>query len=172
MENTFQENYEYRYKSVLWTQIEKTIRNSRETRSSLHGKYSRSFNEAFLLKMKRSIFGCFIDIFNSQQNQDEAKNIIKLSIVDWEMKSYSPQDLARFEKNNEFVLNGFQYLRNIISEGKPVTLHRFMEINKYLRLEANYVRNYLFYIKINYNLTFISVYNSHINSFYLFTCPL
>lgn len=140
MENGSQEDQEYRYKSVVWTPQEALIRKSREKRHSQQDKYCRSFKQGLLLKLKSSIFRCFIDVFNSRQHQDEELNKIKLAILNWEMKSYSSQDFERFRKNNEFIQNGFEYLKKTIEEGKRVTLNHFMETPKYLRLEATYVR--------------------------------
>lgn len=121
-----------REKSIPWKKSEEIIRKSRSDRHTTYEKYSRSFNEAFLIKLKNSTFGCYIDVFNPQQDQNTNEN--KLEITQWELKTS-----VRFGKNNGFIDNGFDYLKRIIAEEKPVKMENLVEMIKFLRLDTIYV---------------------------------
>lgn len=124
----------------IWTEFEKTKKMSRLKREEIHNKYIRKFSNAILVKLKSSIFGCFLDIFNIQQRQDDVLNNLKLAITEYEMNSYGKKDFDRFDKLNNFIENSFQYLKRIINEEKPVSYAYLKNDIKCLKLNDFYVR--------------------------------
>lgn len=132
-------NYNKQYEAVTWIENEYQIRKSRSAREAIQNKYTRSFFEVLQLKLKKSIFRCYIDIFNAAQTQNHALNRTKLEIADWDMKTYQPKDFERFEKNNDFMENGTKILRYLIGNNIPVTLKYLNHNIKFLRLDSIYV---------------------------------
>lgn len=123
----------------LWTEFERTKLQTRSKRQRMYNKYTRTFNESLILKLKDSVFGSFLDIFNLQQNSDKDFNNLKLDITEFNMRSFTEKDIDRFHRNNEFIDDSYEYLKHIIKEERPVSLDDLVKSMKCLKLNSFYV---------------------------------
>lgn len=122
-----------------WTEYERSKLEDRSKRQCMYDKYTRTFNSAFTLKLKESVFGSYLDIFNSQQNSDKDFIHLKLDITMFDMRNFTEKDIDRFQRNNDFIDGGYEYLKNIIHEEKPVSFDYLRNDMKSLKLNSFYV---------------------------------
>ncbi|KAF5300344.1 hypothetical protein FQA39_LY11201 [Lamprigera yunnana] len=70
-----------KYEKVTWNDNEIILR----AKKKIIENYEVPISAALEVKFKRSVFGTFLDSFNSQQTQTRLLNLNKLSIVNWEI---------------------------------------------------------------------------------------
>lgn len=131
-----------KYDLVVWTPHEKLFRDRITLRNKVLAEIAVPFTIALQVKLRRSVFGTYLDDFNENQCQNEFLNTNKLSIMDGIIRDFKPQQEETFDYNNNFFDDTVRYLNNAVTETKQIDCSYLYQNAQYLRLDDYHV-NYL-----------------------------
>lgn len=142
-ENSSKSLLELRYKCNQLTSDEKTLQKFRNYRRSLIDKYKFTFYDALLYKLRKAVFGPYVDIFNTPQIQGTMLNSNKFEITQWDVNTMRSTEKETFDKYNDFLEDGMQILKHVVNEESNITLDNLLTRFRYLRLVDLRVSNKL-----------------------------
>nr|CAH7734902.1 unnamed protein product [Callosobruchus chinensis] len=107
-----------KFEQVKWSDDEEAIRINRNHMEALYPKYQLNFSDGFNLKLRKTVFGEYVDTFNKQQKQDCYLNKNKLLITDYQMKHLTSKE--KFENNNMLFDDSLDLLLDTINKREIV----------------------------------------------------
>ncbi|XP_030767863.1 leucine-rich repeat-containing protein 43-like isoform X2 [Sitophilus oryzae] len=123
-------------------------------------QYHISLQDALLFKLRKSVFGVFLEELNSQQNQDALLNHVKFEILNYQLKNYNKHDTDIIQDRNK-MLGDFRELINHAVQTCDVIDMSYLEKNlKILHLD---IKTFDFTIKNFRNIQVLTLCGNYIN---------
>ncbi|XP_074040224.1 uncharacterized protein isoform X3 [Leptinotarsa decemlineata] len=128
-----------KFNKMQWSKEETPIKDSRKYREEMYSKYILRFSNALLLALRKSVFGCYLNSLNPQQNQDTDLNENKLAITEYIIRNLKEKEVKRFQEKNYLFEDTMKVLRKIIKYNGSVDLEYLMRNMRTLRITDFYV---------------------------------
>nr|XP_015835229.1 PREDICTED: uncharacterized protein LOC103312973 [Tribolium castaneum] len=128
-----------KYNLVVWTPHEKLFRNRVTLRNTVLSEIAVPFTIALQVKLRRSVFGTYLDDFNENQCQNEFLNTNKLSIMESVMRDFNSRQENLFDYNNNLFDHVIRYLNNTVTETKQIDCDFLYEHATHLRMDDYHI---------------------------------
>nr|CAI5821396.1 unnamed protein product [Callosobruchus analis] len=128
-----------KFEQMQWSNDEESIRINRNRREALYPEYQLNFSDGFNMRLRKTVFGGYVDTFNRQQKQDSYFNENKLLITNYKMKHLTSKEKEEFEKNNMLFDDSLDLLIDTINKRDVVE-------NEWLKKSLEGVRLLNFYV--------------------------
>jgi hypothetical protein len=128
-----------KYDLLVWTPHEKLFRNRVTFRNKVLAEIAVPFTIALQVKLRRSVFGTYLDDFNENQWQNEFLNANKLTITDTIIQDFNRRQLNVFDYNNNLFDEVMKFLNNTVTETEKIDCSFLYQRATHLRLDDYHV---------------------------------